>query len=74
MFEKLIAYEKEFGTFTVKRNYADHVLQAWYIKQKLLYKHPELKMPKEHIEKLTAVGFYFGDGHKLREELTGARK
>jgi HKD family nuclease len=69
MFEKLIAYEKEFGTFTVKRNYADHVLQAWYIKQKLLYKHPELKMPKEHIEKLTAVGFYFGDGHKLREEL-----
>ena len=69
MFEKLIAYEKEFGTFTVKRNYADHVLQAWYIKQKLLYKHPELKMPKEHIDKLTAVGFYFGDGHKLREEL-----
>lgn len=69
MFEKLIAYEKEFRTFTVKRNYADHVLQAWYIKQKLLYKHPELKMPKEHIDKLTAVGFYFGDGHKLREEL-----
>lgn len=69
MFERLKAYEKEFGTFTVKRDYADHVLHAWYIKQKLLYKHKELKMPKEHIEKLKAVGFYFGDGHKLREEL-----
>lgn len=69
MYERLKAYKKEFGTFTVKRDYADHVLHAWYIKQKLLYKHPELKMPQEHIDKLTAVGFYFGDGHKLREEL-----
>ena len=68
MFEKLKIYKKDFGTFTIKRDHADHILHAWYIKQKLLYKHPELKMPKEHIEKLTAVGFYFGDGHKLREK------
>ncbi len=68
MFERLKAYKKEFGTFTVKRDYADHILYAWYIKQKLLYNHKELKMPKEHIEKLLAVGFSFEDGHKLNEE------
>jgi hypothetical protein len=62
------AYIEKFGTSTVKRDYADHVLHAWYIKQKLLYKHSELKMPQEHIQKLLSINFYFGDGHKLREE------
>lgn len=69
MFERMKAYKAEFGTVTIKRDYADHILQAWYYKQKKLYNHAELKMPKEHIDKLKSIGFYFGDGHKLREEL-----
>lgn len=68
MFERMKAYKEQYNTTTVKRDYADHVLHAWYIKQKLLYKHPELKMPQEHIDKLRSIDFYFGDGHKLREE------
>jgi hypothetical protein len=68
MFERMKAYIDKFGTPTIKRDYADHVLYAWYRKQKELYKHPELKMPQEHIQRLLSIGFYFGDGHKLREE------
>lgn len=68
MFERMKAYIEKFGNPTIKRDYADHILHAWYIKQKLLYKHPELKMPQEHIQRLLSIGFYFGDGHKLREE------
>ena len=67
MFERMKAYIEKFGTPTIKRDYADHILHAWYIKQKLLYKHPELKMPQEHIQRLLSIGFYFGDGHKLRD-------
>lgn len=68
MFERMKAYIEKFGTPTIKRDYADHILHAWYIKQKLLYRHLELKMPQEHIQRLLSIGFYFGDGHKLREE------
>lgn len=70
MFERLKAYKDEFGTTTVKRDYSDHILYAWYYKQKKLYRHTELKMPKEHIEKLLSIGFYFGDAHKLNQEIT----
>ena len=68
MFLRMKAYKEKFGTCTVNRDYTDHTLYAWYRKQKDIFKHPEIQMPKEHIEKLETIEFYFGDGHKLREE------
>ncbi len=70
MFERMKAYIEKYKTSTVKLKYADHILHTWYIKQKQLYNHPEIKMPREHIDKLESIGFYFEDGHKLNEEET----
>lgn len=68
MFERMKAYTIAFGTSTVRRDYKDRTLYGWYRKQKLLYNHKDITMPKEHIEKLKSINFYFGDGHKLRQE------
>lgn len=68
MFERMKAYSITFGTCTVRRDYKDRTLYGWYRKQKLLYNHKDITMPKEHIEKLKSINFYFGDGHKLRQE------
>jgi HKD family nuclease len=68
MFERIKKYRDDYENCTVKRDFVDHTLYAWYIKQKLLYNHPVLKMPEEHILKLRTIDFYFGDGHKYREE------
>jgi HKD family nuclease len=67
MFGRMKQYKETFGTSTVKRDYEDRTLYGWYRKQKMLYVHPEIKMPQEHISKLLSIDFYFGDGHKLRE-------
>lgn len=68
LFEKMKDYKEKFNTVTVAKEYGDRTLYGWYQKQKLLYNHPEIEMPKEHIEKLLEIGFYFGDGHILRQE------
>lgn len=68
MFERMCIYKDNYKSCTVKKEYSDHTLYAWYIKQKLLYNHTVLKMPQEHISKLLSIGFYFGDAHKLNEE------
>lgn len=68
LFEKMKAYKEKYNSVTVAKEYEDRTLYGWYQKQKLLYNHPEIKMPQEHIDKLLAIDFYFGDGHILRQE------
>jgi HKD family nuclease len=68
MFERMRNYKEKFGSCTVKREYKDRTLYGWYRKQKLLYNDKEIVMPKEHIDKLRSIGFYFGDGHILHQE------
>lgn len=68
LFDKMKAYKEKYNSVTVAKEYEDRTLYGWYQKQKLLYNHPEIEMPKEHINKLLEIGFYFGDGHILRQE------
>lgn len=69
MFEKLRDYKKKFNSTVVSKNYEDRTLQGWYQKQKLIYKSPDIDMPKEHYEKLLDLDIgFFKDGHiKLQE-------
>ena len=68
LFDKMKAYKLKYNSVTVAKEYEDRTLYGWYQKQKLLYNHPEIEMPKNHIEKLNEIGFYFGDGHILRQQ------
>ena len=67
MFIRMKKYKEDFGTTTVNKEYKDRTLFGWYRKQKDLFKLNI--MPKEHIEKLNSINFYFGDGHMLRTKL-----
>jgi HKD family nuclease len=68
LFDKMKAYKLKYNSVTVAKEYEDRTLYGWYQKQKLLYNHREIEMPKNHIEKLNEIGFYFGDGHILRQQ------
>ena len=63
MFNKLQLFHKEYNHTTVPRNYKDRTLYGWYRKQKLLFQANIL--PKEHLEKLNSINFYFEDAHNL---------
>ena len=67
LFDKMKAYKLKYNSVTVAKEYEDRTLYGWYQKQKLLYNHPEIEMPQEHIDKLLEIDFYFGDGHILRQ-------
>jgi len=67
MFNQMKAFKEEFNKTTVPARYHDRTLYGWYRKQKDIYNHPTLEMPKEHLEKLNSINFHFGDGHKERE-------
>ena len=67
LFEKMKLYKQKYNSVTVAKEYEDRTLYGWYQKQKLLYNSTEIKMPIEHITKLEEIGFYFGDGHILRQ-------
>ena len=69
LFQKMKLYKQKHNSVTVPKEYEDRTLYGWYQKQKLLYNHPEIEMPTEHINKLLEIGFYFGDGNILRQEL-----
>lgn len=68
MFEKMKAYKNKYGRTTVSKHHPDKTLIGWYYKQKHIYHDPELEMPKEHLEKLKSIDFYFGDGKDERSE------
>jgi HKD family nuclease len=68
LFQKMKAYKEKYNSVTVAKEYEDRTLYGWYQKQKLLYNHSTIEMPKEHIDKLLGIDFYFGDGHILRQE------
>ncbi len=70
MFERMKSYKADYGKTTVNKDYLDQKLYRWFRKQKLIYNHPTQKLPKEHLEKLNSINFYFGDGHKEQEEIT----
>lgn len=61
LFEKMKVYKEKYNSVTVAKEYQDRTLYGWYQKQKLLFNHPEIKMPQEHIDKLLEINFYFGD-------------
>ena len=63
MYQKMQMFYEKNKHCTVPRDYKDRTLYGWYRKQKLLYKAKLL--PKEHLEKLNFINFYFGDGHTL---------
>jgi HKD family nuclease len=63
MFIKMQQFYEENKHCTVPRDYKDRTLYGWYRKQKLL-NDAEI-LPKEHLEKLNSINFYFGDGHTL---------
>ncbi|KJD31016.1 hypothetical protein PW52_16885 [Tamlana sedimentorum] len=63
MFKKMELFYKENEHCTVPREYKDRTLYGWYSKQKQLFKAGIL--PKEHLEKLKTINFYFGDAHVL---------
>ncbi|MFK5982845.1 MAG: Helicase associated domain protein [Flavobacteriaceae bacterium] len=63
MFKKMQQFQLENEHCTVSRNYKDRTLYGWYRKQKLLFEAGIL--PKEHLEKLKTIDFYFGDAHDL---------
>lgn len=63
MFKKMEFFYKENEHCTVPREYKDRTLYGWYSKQKQLFKAGIL--PKEHLEKLKTINFYFGDAHVL---------
>lgn len=69
MFERMKAFKEKYNKTTVPRDYPDRTLYGWFRKQKVIYNHPTLKMPDEHIEKLKSIDFHFEDGHKERERL-----
>lgn len=68
LFQKMKAYKEKYNSVTVAKEYEDRTLYGWYQKQKLLYNHSTIEMPKGHIDKLLGIDFYFGDGHILRQE------
>lgn len=63
MFKKMELFYKENEHCTVPREYKDRTLYGWYSKQKQLFKAGIL--PKEHLDKLKTINFYFGDAHVL---------
>jgi len=63
MFNKLELFYNENEHTTVPRDYKDRTLYGWYRKQKQLYKAGLL--PKEHLNKLNSINFYFDDAHNL---------
>jgi hypothetical protein len=63
MFERMKLFYQENDHCTVTNGYKDRTLYGWYRKQKALYNNN--LMPKEHIEKLKTINFYFGDSHTL---------
>lgn len=63
MFNKMEVFYNENKHCTVPRDYKDRTLYGWYRKQKQLF---EAKLlPKEHLDKLNSINFYFGDSHIL---------
>lgn len=69
MFIRMKNFKEKYQKTTVPWTYEDRTLYGWYKKQKEIYKHPILKMPNEHLDKLNSIKFYFGDGHKERERI-----
>ena len=67
-FERMKSFKSNYGKTTVPKDFEDQQLYRWFRKQKLIYNHPTQKLPKEHLEKLNSINFYFGDGHREREE------
>lgn len=69
MFKRMIKFKEKYNKTTVPVIFEDRTLYGWYRKQKDIYNHPTLRMPKKHFEKLNSIEFHFGDGHKERERL-----
>ena len=73
MFETFIKYKEEKNTVTVPRDCQIPGLYRWYRMQKIFYSDKSIdstyEQKYEHIEKLKNVGFYFGDAHKLLQQL-----
>lgn len=63
-YQKFKEFKFKYDTVIVPRDFENPALYGWYVKQKALYK--EERIPEEHLEKLVAIGFFFGDGHKIR--------
>jgi HKD family nuclease len=63
MFKKMRQFHLENKHCTVPRDYKDRTLYGWYRKQKILFEADII--PKEHLEKLKTIDFYFGDAHDL---------
>lgn len=72
-FETFKKYKKENDTVTVPRDCQIPGLYRWYRMQKIFYSDKSIdstyKQKYEHIEKLKSIGFYFGDAHKLLQQL-----
>ena len=68
IFERMKAFKSKYGKTTVPKDFEDNQLYRWYRTQKLIYNHPTQKLPKEHLSKLNSINFYFGDGHRERED------
>lgn len=73
MFETFLKYKEEKDTVTVPRDCQIPGLYRWYRMQKIFYADKSIdstyELKYEHIKKLKDVGFYFGDGHKLLQQL-----
>ena len=68
IFERMKSFKADYNKTTVPKDFPDQQLYRWFRTQKKIYNHPTQKMPKEHLEKLNSINFYFGDGHREREE------
>lgn len=63
MFNKMYEFYKDNNHCTIPKNHHNRTLYGWYRKQKLLHKAGLI--PKEHLEKLKTINFYFEDGHEI---------
>lgn len=73
MFDTFLKYKKDKDTVTVPRDCQIPGLYRWYRMQKIFYTDKSIdstyKLKYEHIKRLEDAGFYFGDAHKLLQQL-----
>lgn len=73
MFESFLKYKEEKGTVTIPSDCQIPGLYRWYRMQKIFYTDKSIdstySLKFEHIKRLEKAGFYFGDAHKLLQQL-----